>query len=79
MLSLQTQRLSSFACARWVLDLLFEASVRLLFSAATDRTVLVWSDRGQQLQAPALDFTLKQGKDQALCSYIAVQSQCKNI
>ncbi len=37
---------------RWVLDLLFEASVRLLFSAATDRTVAVWSERGQQLQVP---------------------------
>ena len=37
---------------RWVLDLLFETSVRLLFSAATDRTVGVWGDRGQQLQVP---------------------------
>ncbi len=29
---------------------MFEATVRLLFSAATDRTVAVWSERGQQLQ-----------------------------
>ncbi|KAK9831951.1 hypothetical protein WJX81_002208 [Elliptochloris bilobata] len=39
----------------WVLDLLFETSVRLLFSAATDRTVGVWSDRGQQLQVVQCD------------------------